>query len=155
MLSGTTSRLLHLATAAVVVAGAADTVAGWAAPAQPAQQAAAPVLRGEPYVETHLFFGTGRHNGAPPITEEQFMKFLDDHITPRFPSGLTLQEGHGQWRDKTGSINSERSYELIVLYPRSAAQARDSDIEYIRDRYTRMWGLESVGRADVQVVADF
>ncbi|MFH0242715.1 DUF3574 domain-containing protein [Streptomyces sp. HK10] len=109
----------------------------------------------EPYVRTQLFFGTGRHGGEPPITEEQFMDFLDEYVTPRFPDGLTLQEGYGQWRDRTGSINGERSYELILLYPREQAEARDADIEYLRDRYTGMYELESVGRVDEQVRADF
>ncbi|MFP8905424.1 DUF3574 domain-containing protein [Streptomyces atacamensis] len=109
----------------------------------------------KPYVRTQLFFGTGRHGGEPPITEEQFMDFLDEYVTPRFPDGLTLQEGYGQWRDRTGSINGERSYELILLYPREKAEARDADIEYLRDRYTEMYELESVGRVDEQVRADF
>ncbi|GAA2452231.1 DUF3574 domain-containing protein [Streptomyces macrosporus] len=109
----------------------------------------------QPYVRTQLFFGTGRHNGEPPITEEQFMAFLKEHVTPRFPSGLTLQEGYGQWRDRTGSINGEHSYELILLYPREAARTHDADIEYIRDKYTTMYGLESVGRVDEEVQADF
>ncbi|MFP8886056.1 MULTISPECIES: DUF3574 domain-containing protein [Streptomyces] len=109
----------------------------------------------EPYVRTQLFFGTGRHGGEPPITEEQFMDFLNKYVTPRFPDGLTLQEGYGQWRDRTGSINGERSYELILLYPREQAEARDADIEYLRNRYTRMYELESVGRVDEQVRADF
>lgn len=108
-----------------------------------------------PYVRTQLFFGTGRHHGEPPITEEQFMAFLKEHVTPRFPSGLTLQEGYGQWRDRTGSINGEHSYELILLYPRETARAHDADIEYIRDTYTEMYGLESVGRVDEAVRADF
>lgn len=108
-----------------------------------------------PYVRTQLFFGTGRHHGEPPITEEQFMDFLDEYVTPRFPDGLTLQEGYGQWRDKTGSINGERSYELILLYPAEKAKAHDDDIEYLRDRYTEMYDLESVGRVDEHVRADF
>ncbi|MGY1455273.1 DUF3574 domain-containing protein [Streptomyces sp. SS8] len=109
----------------------------------------------KPYVRTQLFFGTGRHGGEPPITEEQFMDFLNKYVTPRFPDGLTLQEGYGQWRDRTGSINGERSYELILLYPREKAEARDADIEYLRNRYTKMYELESVGRVDEQVRADF
>lgn len=37
---------------------------------------------GSPYLATHLYFGTGRHNGEPPITDDQFMKFVADVITP-------------------------------------------------------------------------
>ncbi|MCX5383829.1 DUF3574 domain-containing protein [Streptomyces sp. NBC_00083] len=120
----------------------------------PAAQART-TTHGSPYVSTHLYFGTGRHNGQPPITDEEFMKFVADVITPRFPAGLTIQEGRGQWRDKTGSINRENSYELTVLYPAREARTHDPDIEYIRDLYCSMYGLESVGRADVQAQADF
>ncbi|MGO4462125.1 DUF3574 domain-containing protein [Streptomyces sp. M-16] len=110
---------------------------------------------GSPYISTHLYFGTGRHNGNPPITEEEFMKFVADVITPRFPSGLTLQEARGQWRDKEGDINRERSYELTVMYPVREAHARNADIEYIRRLYCKTWELESVGRADVRAQVDF
>ncbi|MFE3763917.1 DUF3574 domain-containing protein [Streptomyces sp. NPDC059104] len=110
---------------------------------------------GSPYISTHLYFGTGRHNGNPPITEEEFMKFVADVITPRFPSGLTLQEARGQWRDKEGDINRERSYELTVMYPVREAHARNADIEYIRRLYCKTWELESVGRADMRAQVDF
>lgn len=110
---------------------------------------------GSPYISTHLYFGTGRHNGNPPITEEEFMKFVADVITPRFPSELTLQEARGQWRDKEGDINRERSYELTVMYPVREAHARNADIEYIRRLYCKTWELESVGRADVRAQVDF
>ncbi|PKV84357.1 DUF3574 domain-containing protein [Streptomyces sp. TLI_146] len=111
--------------------------------------------RGSPYLSTHLYFGTGRHGGKPPITEEEFMKFVADVVTPRFPSGLTLQEGRGQWRDKDGDINRERSYELTVMYPVTEARTRDRDIEYIRHLYCTMYELESVGRADVRAQVSF
>ncbi|MEU8779732.1 DUF3574 domain-containing protein [Streptomyces sp. NPDC048606] len=111
--------------------------------------------RGTAYVSTHLYFGTGRHDGHPPITEEEFMKFVADVVTPRFPSGLTLQEARGQWRDKEGDINKERSYELTVMYPVREAHARNADIEYIRRLYCSTWQLESVGRADVRAQVDF
>ncbi|WP_455359192.1 DUF3574 domain-containing protein [Streptomyces sp. SYSU K21746] len=111
--------------------------------------------QGSPYVSTHLYFGTGRHHGSPPISDEEFMKFVADVVTPRFPAGLTLQEGRGQWRDKDGDINRERSYELTVLYPVTEAQARDADIEHIRRLYCEIYDLESVGRADVRARADF
>ncbi|MCX4825040.1 DUF3574 domain-containing protein [Streptomyces sp. NBC_01142] len=124
----------------------------------PAASAAAQRTAGEqgsPYVATHLYFGTGRHDGNPPISDEEFMKFIADVVTPRFPSGLTLQEGRGQWRDKDGDINRERSYELTVLYPVTQARDRDADIEYIRRLYCKIYDLESVGRADVRAQADF
>ncbi|MFF1476899.1 DUF3574 domain-containing protein [Streptomyces sp. NPDC058301] len=126
---------------------------GTAAPA--AATAQSTEGHGSPYIATHLYFGTGRHGGKPPITDDEFMKYVADVITPRFPSGLTLQEGRGQWRDKDGDINRERSYELTVLYPVKEGRARDRDIEYIRRLYCTMYELESVGRADVRAQASF
>ncbi|MEV6655286.1 DUF3574 domain-containing protein [Streptomyces sp. NPDC051219] len=126
-----------------------DTPAASAATRQTAGE------QGSPYVATHLYFGTGRHDGKPPISDEEFMEFIADVVTPRFPSGLTIQEGRGQWRDKEGDINRERSYELTVLYPVTRAKTHDADIEYIRRLYCETYGLESVGRADVRARADF
>ncbi|MFD7626965.1 DUF3574 domain-containing protein [Streptomyces sp. NPDC059851] len=150
-------RIPMSAAVAVLVSAAFFVASGsqvpYAAPA--ARQEAAGAERGLAYVSTHLYFGTGRHGGQPPIPDEEFMKFVADVITPRFPSGLTLQEARGQWRDKDGDINREKSYELTVLYPVAESRARDRDIEYIRSLYCRTYGLESVGRADARVHADF
>ncbi|MET9463480.1 DUF3574 domain-containing protein [Streptomyces sp. NPDC006544] len=52
--------------------------------------------------------------GAP----REFMHFLDQEITPAFPEGLTVQDGHGQWRGSNGAVVHEVSYEVILLYPR-------------------------------------
>ena len=113
------------------------------------------VGRGHPYIETRLFFGTGRHHGEPPISEEEFLDFVAEHVTPRFPDGLTIQRGYGQWRDRRGAINRERSYELIVLYPVAEARQRDADIEHIRDAYTARYDQESVMRVDAPTSTDF
>lgn len=145
-------------TAAVLFYGSGSPAsnAGFRSPAAASTvNQAAGTERGRPYVSTTLYFGTGRHDGNPPITDEQFNKFIADVVTPRFPAGLTLQEGRGQWRDKEGDINREKSYELTVLYPVTEARARDADIEYIRDLYCTTWELESVGRADARVQVDF
>jgi hypothetical protein len=104
--------------------------------------------RGKPYVETRLFFGTQRPDGGPPVTDKQFMAFVDEEVTPSFPSGLTIQDGRGQWRDQNGTIERERSYELILLYPVSEARAHDPRIERIRDAYEQKYAQESVARAD-------
>jgi hypothetical protein len=111
--------------------------------------------RGDAYIDTRLFFGTGRHNGQPPVTDQQFLAFVAQQVTPRFRSGLTIEKGRGQWRDRSGSVNRERSYELILLYPASQARARDADIERIRDAYKRAYGMESVGRADEAARVNF
>jgi len=111
--------------------------------------------RGEPYIETSLFFGTERPDGGPAVTDRQFMGFVDKEVTPDFPDGLTVQNGRGQWRDASGKIEKERSYELILLYPVGQAPASDRKIEEIRRAYEKEFGQEAVARVDERARVDF
>ena len=111
--------------------------------------------RGQPYVETQLFFGTARPDGGPAVTDRQFMAFVDKEVTPEFPDGLTIQSGRGQWRDASGTIEKERSYELILLYPRTEADSSDRRIEEIRRAYEKAFGQEAVARVDDEARVDF
>jgi hypothetical protein len=154
-----------LATAGLLLAVAAPTAyatldgSGRAPAAVPdsapaAASGAAPV-RGAPYVETQLFFGTERPDGGPAVTDEEFTAFVDEEVTPDFPAGLTVQSGRGQWRDAHGRIEKERSYELILLYPVAQAAASDRKIEEIRRAYEKEFGQESVARVDIRTRVDF
>ncbi len=46
---------------------------------------------------------------------EAWTAFLADTVTPRFPGGLTVVDGAGQWRGSSGVIERERSKVLIIL----------------------------------------
>ncbi|MFF8846909.1 DUF3574 domain-containing protein [Streptomyces sp. NPDC015127] len=120
-----------------------------------ASSATTQVQRGERYLETRLFFGTERPDGGPDVTDAQFMSFIDRHVTPDFPDGLTIQEGRGQWRDSNGTIERERSYELTLLYPATEARERDPLIEAIREAYVKTYAQDSVARLDEPTLADF
>ncbi|MFB6503745.1 MULTISPECIES: DUF3574 domain-containing protein [unclassified Streptomyces] len=124
-------------------------------PSSAARSAAAGATRGKDYIETRLFFGTERPDGGPDVTDGQFMAFIDEEVTPRFPNGLTIQDGRGQWRDSNGVIERERSYELTLLYPASEARVRDSQIERIRDAYEKAYAQDSVARLEERMTADF
>ncbi|MFH8573332.1 DUF3574 domain-containing protein [Streptomyces sp. NPDC017993] len=145
--------LLRLAVLAVSTA-----LLGAAAPAAPAHSPTAQppqLAHGNPYVETGLFFGTARPDGGPAVTERQFRAFVDEFVTPRFPEGLTVQEGHGQYRDAHGTIERERSYELTLFYPTSRARPNDAKIEQIRAAYNKRFAQESVARVDDRARVDF
>lgn len=111
--------------------------------------------RGKAYIETRLFFGTERPDGGPDVTDRQFLAFIDEEVTPRFPNGLTIQDGRGQWRDSHGAIERERSYVLTLLYPASAARVRDVQIERIRNAYEKAYAQDSVARIEERTTADF
>jgi hypothetical protein len=101
----------------------------------------------EPFVRSELFFGSNKPDGTV-VTEQQFQRFLDQEITPRFPDGLTLLTGLGQFKGSNGVIQRERSMLLILLYPRGDARAASKKIEEIRAAYEKMFDQESVLRAD-------
>ncbi|WP_319142931.1 DUF3574 domain-containing protein, partial [Streptomyces caniscabiei] len=147
------ARVALAATACLLVVGAPTAYATLAEDA-PAGSVIAPA-RGTPYLETRLLFGTERPDGGPAVTDEQFMTFVDREVTPGFPDGLTVQEGRGQWRDAGGTIEKERSYELILLYPPASAAESDRRIEEIRGDYREEFAQEAVARVDDRKRVDF
>ncbi|MCQ0022119.1 DUF3574 domain-containing protein, partial [Streptomyces somaliensis DSM 40738] len=148
----TRARAAALAAACLLAVGAPTAYAALGDDPAPAP-AAAPGSR--THVETRLLFGTERPGGGPAVTDAQFTAFVDREVTPRFPAGLTVRQGRGQWRDASGRIVRERSYELVLLYPAADAVAAGREVERVRAAYLRAFGQESVGRVDERVRVDF
>ena len=97
------------------------------------------------FTRTDLFFGRARPGGE--VTEAQFKAFVDEQVTPRFPDGLTLLAGIGQFRDASGATRVEGANLLILLYPQRDARA-DRKIDAIRRDYRQRFDQQSVLRAD-------
>ncbi len=93
---------------------------------------------------TELFFGSGKPDGSS-VSETQFRSFVDHVVTPRFPDGLTLLTGYGQFKGASGKIVKERSFVLVLLYQGKEANAK---LEAIRAEYKRAFRQESVLRVD-------
>jgi len=98
------------------------------------------------FVRTELFFGTAKPVGA--VTPEEFKTFLDSVITPRFPEGLTVTKGAGQFTAADGALIKEDSYVIVLLYPLDGQKASSARIDEIRREYMRQHQQESVLRAD-------
>jgi hypothetical protein len=99
-----------------------------------------------PFVRTELFFGTARPDGV--VTEEEFRSFIDLEVTRRFPDGLTVLKGDGQFRGQDNIIIKEASFVLILLYPYEGFDKSSQRIQRIRDLYKEQFGQESVLRVD-------
>lgn len=108
-----------------------------------------------PYIETHLLFGTARPDGRPAVSDKEFQAFVDQVVTPRFPAGLTITQASGQYRDRHGVIERERSYEIYLLYPSGDAASAGARIEEIRALYTARFHQESVARVDETAQVEF
>lgn len=110
------------------------------------------VLAGDTFMRTELVFGMSRSSGSD-ITEAQFRDFIDAEVTPRFPDGLTLLSGNGQFKDSTGAVIKEKSKVLVLLYPFSIRSSRL--VEEIREQYKTLFQQESVLRIDERSCVSF
>jgi hypothetical protein len=110
------------------------------------------LIKGEIFARTELLFGLSRSDG-PDITEEEFQSFVDLQVTPRFPEGLTLLAGNGQFQDSTGNIVQEGSKLLILLYPFS--KDRSALVDEVRAEYKTTFQQESVLRVDEHSCVSF
>ncbi len=122
-------------------------------PAAPANtcEATSPGVGAEPWIRTELYFGTTLPDGSE-MTAEQWAGFLDAEITPRFPDGLTVLEGYGQFLNSEGVIAGETSIVLIIFHPGEFVDESSASIEEIRDLYEVEFDQESVLRVDSEPV---
>lgn len=107
----------------------------------------APEAEAEPWVRSELFFGTAKPDGTA-VSEAEWHAFLNEEVTPRFPDGLTVLSGDGQWQGENDEIVQERSKIVILLYPSAALDESNVEIEDIRTAYEQRFQQESVLRAD-------
>ncbi|MDX2263804.1 MAG: DUF3574 domain-containing protein [Hyphomicrobiales bacterium] len=92
-----------------------------------------------------LLFGMAKRDGGA-VSETEWRAFLDEEITPRFPDGLTVLIGEGQWRKPDGGVGREAARILIIWHV--ANDTSESRIEAVRDAYKRRFQQDSVMRVD-------
>lgn len=100
----------------------------------------------ETWNRTELYFGMSKPDGTV-VSEAEFKAFMDREITSRFPDGLTLLTGYGQYLGENGEIAKETSKVLVLFYPSDMSNANEN-IEAIRSEYEKLFQQESVLRVD-------
>lgn len=80
--------------------------------------------------------------------------FLAQSVTPRFPAGLTVLNGYGQWRQPaSGRISAEpSSVVVLVVEPGSATLAA---LDSVRAEYRQRFHQDSVGLSLTESCASF
>ena len=92
--------------------------------------------------------------GRAAADEAAWRGFLAEAVTPRFPSGFTVLDGYGQWRQRaTGRILSEPSSVIVVVAGPGAATL--AALEAIRADFRQRFAQESVGLALTESCASF
>lgn len=88
-----------------------------------------------------LFFG--QNIGAKPgVSDADFRKFVDEELTPRFPNGLTILNGGGQWRGSENQLIREASKVVVIVLPAKGDATKR--IDAARGAYKQRFQQESV-----------
>ena len=93
------------------------------------------------FVRYELFMGRSGPQGEV-VSDEAWDTFLADTVTPRFPDGLSVLDGRGQWRGSDGQVQKERSKLLVILAP--PGDDPGQRIDEISQEYKRRFDQESV-----------
>ncbi len=142
----------------------------------PSSSQASATLAGDPahpahadhWVDTHLYFELGPylppgthpdphaiwHPHHKPVTDAQWMRFLDREVTPRFPDGLSVLNVYGQWKGAHDATpHRGRSRVLIIDYPENPQN--EARIDAIRSAWKQMTGEQSVLKVTVPADVSF
>ena len=95
---------------------------------------------------TELFFGTLKPHGI--VTDAEFEAFVDEHVTRRFPDGLTVVKGSGQFRGEDRLVRKEAAFVMILLYPDDTRERSSRKMNEIREIYKDLFQQQSVLRVD-------
>ena len=88
-----------------------------------------------------LFFG--RNLGDEPrVSEAEFVRFVDEELTPRFPDGLTVLDGGGQWRGPENQLVREASKIVLIVLPKQGENTQR--LQAVRSAYKTRFQQESV-----------
>lgn len=96
----------------------------------------------EPMRTAQLFFGQNIGD-APGVSDADFHRFVDEVLTPRFPQGLTVMDGGGQWTGPENRLIREAAKVVVLVLP-----ARDGDSQRklgeVRQAYVQRFRQDSV-----------
>ena len=82
-----------------------------------------------PLARLELLFGMGKRDGSE-VSDAEWRAFLDAEVSPRFPDGLMVLTGDGQWRSNVGRRAKEKA-RIVEIWYRPAAES-EAKIEAIR-----------------------
>lgn len=135
----------------LVVVLASLTLAG-CTPALTASTTPGRVAAAETWMSDRLFFGRDIPDGGS-VSDEDWAAFLAEVVTPRFPDGLTVLRGEGQWLGADGGVVREPSFVVEVDHPPSAEV--DAALDAIAEEYKRRFRQEAVMRVRTRAEVEF
>ncbi|WP_293676676.1 DUF3574 domain-containing protein [uncultured Phenylobacterium sp.] len=86
-----------------------------------------------------IFLGA---QAATKISDTEIRKFVDAEVTPRFPNGVTVVDGGGQWKGADNRMMREAAKVVLIVLP--AKRAPHSQMEAVRNAYRVRFKQDSV-----------
>jgi hypothetical protein len=83
--------------------------------------------------------------GAKPearISDNDLRKFVDTEVTPRFPDGVTVVDGGGQWRGDENRLIREAAKVVLIVLPEKGDPA--GKVDAVRAAYKSRFKQGSV-----------
>lgn len=109
----------------------------------PPTPAAVATNASEVQVLDRLYFGRNIPTGGQ-VSDAEWARFVAEVITPRFPAGLTIFQGEGQWRGNDGQIDREPS--MIIEITHADTPGNDRAVADIAKAYKQRFSQEAVLR---------
>lgn len=104
-----------------------------------------------PVTTANVYFGRSMDGGIE-VSEAEWQRFVDKEITPRFPSGFTIEDGLGQWLGANGLVR-EKTKHLMVVFGARPGEA--DKLKAIRAAYETRFHQESVGLVETPGCGSF
>jgi hypothetical protein len=101
-------------------------------------------------IQAQLFFGRNVA-GRDMVSTDEWRRFLDEEVSPRYQAGFSVADIDGQYRKAGGMIVRERSKQLLIVGP----GGDETKLDAIRDAYRRRFNQESVLLVESPVCAAF
>ena len=88
--------------------------------------------------EYKVFCGMSYKDGE--VTEEEWLRFCDEHVTVAFPDGYTTFEATGNWKGEADETTRENTRVLLIVAP---PDAKDKVLS-LAQKYREQFNQEAV-----------
>lgn len=98
---------------------------------------------GQEHLRTaQLFLGGQAGSGSPAVPEAEIRAFVDREVTPRFPHGVTVLDGGGQWRGAENQLIRQAQKVVLIVLP--ARGDNQKQLQAVRAAYRTRFHQDSV-----------
>ena len=94
-------------------------------------------------IESRIFFGL--ESETTPVTESQWLDFVNNEVVKYFPAGFTVIDANGFYRNCDTCVTYiEKSKIIMLVYPKNSLFENEHKIKQISDYYMEKYNNLSV-----------